>query len=343
MITQMLHVNDVTLRALISGRTQPPFAGTLVLLHGFTSSAESWERFFREEVSKGEETELASVSTRGQTKGKLWSSLYESALCADSREFASRTPVSRDEGQLRLGSPSDWHNWRFIAFDLLGHGQSSVPSDPTRYTMEACQEDLLAALRRLGVSPGEAVLLGYSLGGRIACYCAFSGFFRALILESASPGLATEQERAARRRSDEALAERIESEGVAAFVDYWEQLPLFASQRQLPAAVRHAQRAQRLRNHPQGLANSLRGVGTGAQPPLYDRLQSLAIPVMLIAGELDTKFCDIARQMAAVLPRAELHIVPHAGHTVHLEQPEIFAGLIRDFCIQRGCKGQPAP
>lgn len=275
MITQMLHVNDITLHATISGRTQPPFAGTLVLLHGFTGSAESW-------------------------------------------------------GGMDFGL----QNWRFIAFDLLGHGQSSVSADPARYTMEACQEDLLAALRQLGMAAGEAVLLGYSLGGRIACYCAFSGFFRALILESASPGLAIEQERTARRRSDEALAERIESEGVAAFVDYWEQIPLFASQRHLPAPVWDAQRAQRLRNHPQGLANSLRGIGTGAQPSLHDRLQSLAIPVMLIVGELDSKFCDIARQMAAVLPRAELHIVPHAGHTVHLERPETFAGLVRAFCMR---------
>jgi pimeloyl-ACP methyl ester carboxylesterase len=55
---------------------------------------------------------------------------------------------------------------------------------------------------------------------------------------------------------------------------------------------------------------------------------------MLIAGALDVKFCGIARQMAAALPRAELHIVPHAGHTVHLEQPDVFVELVRDFCVR---------
>ena len=319
MITQMLHVNDVTLRAVISGRTQPPFAGTLVLLHGFTGSAESWEMFFEE---PGKATICKGDHIQGDHKGRPYNNTeaWSSIVGAD--------PCGRP-GLLQKGL----QNWRFIAFDLLGHGQSSTPADPARYTMEACQEDLLAALRQLCVAEGEAVLLGYSLGGRIACYCAFSGFFRALILESASPGLASEQERVARRRSDEALAERIECEGVTAFVDYWEQIPLFASQRHLPAPVWDAQRAQRLRNHPQGLANSLRGIGTGAQPPLHDRLQFLAIPVMLIVGELDSKFCDIARQMTAVLPHAELHIVPHAGHTVHLEQPKTFAGLVREFCL----------
>src|SRR5258708_3070938 len=78
---------------------------------------------------------------------------------------------------------------RVIALDLPGHGQSDAPDDPRRYAIEYCQQDIVTALRELGVSQGEAVLLGYSMGARIALYTAFSGFFRALILESSSPGL----------------------------------------------------------------------------------------------------------------------------------------------------------
>src|SRR5579863_1092345 len=221
--------------------------------------------------------------------------------------------------------------WRVIALDLPGHGQSEAPDDPQCYTIEYCQQAILTALHDLGVSWGEAVLMGYSMGGRIALHAAFSGFFRALILESASPGLADPVEREQRRMSDEALSASIERDGVEAFIDHWEKLPLFASQHTLPVETREALRLQRLHNRASGLAQSLRGVGTGVQPPLHARLPTLRIPVLLIAGELDTKFTALARYMASALPHAQLCIVSGAGHAVHLERPEEFDALIGNF------------
>jgi len=226
-----------------------------------------------------------------------------------------------------------WPDMRVVALDMLGHGKSDAPTDPQRYSMEHCQADMIAALLQLGVTPGKAILLGYSMGGRIALFCAFSGFFHALILESASPGLADPGDRERRCASDEALARRIERSGVPAFVDYWEQLPLFSSQEHLPSEKREALREQRLRNRAIGLANSLRGVGTGAQPALHERLPKLNLPVLLIAGELDTKFCAIARQMEQSLPQVQMSIVAGAGHTIHLEQSATFIALVKQFCL----------
>ncbi|HEV2659765.1 MAG TPA: 2-succinyl-6-hydroxy-2,4-cyclohexadiene-1-carboxylate synthase [Ktedonobacteraceae bacterium] len=228
-------------------------------------------------------------------------------------------------------------NWRIIALDMLGHGKSSAPDNPERYRMEHCQDDILAVLQELGVQAGEAVLLGYSMGGRIALYTAFSRFFRALILESASPGIADAREREQRRGSDDALAVSIEQEGVAPFVARWEKLPLFASQSNLPIAQQEALHRQRLHNRAVGLANSLRGVGTSAQPALHAQLPTLDLPVLLIAGELDAKFCSIAHQMARDLPHATLHIVAGVGHTVHLEQPAVFEQLVTQFCSRLLC------
>ena len=222
---------------------------------------------------------------------------------------------------------------RIIALDLPGHGQSDVPKDAKRYSIEHCQKDIVAALQELGVHKGQATILGYSMGGRIALYTAFSGFFRALILESASPGLKDPAEREERRRSDEALAASIEREGVPAFIERWERLPLFASQKTLPFACRQALHSQRLQNNAIGLAQSLRGVGTGVQPSLHAQLPTLHIPVLIIAGELDTKFTSIAKYMAQALPQSQLHIIPAAGHTVHLEQPQLFISLVGDFCL----------
>jgi 2-succinyl-6-hydroxy-2,4-cyclohexadiene-1-carboxylate synthase len=222
-----------------------------------------------------------------------------------------------------------------VALDMPGHGHSSAPLDAQRYNMAHCQEDILATLHRLGVASGQAILLGYSMGGRIALYTAFSGYFRALILESASPGIADPIEREQRRLSDNALAERIEHEGIAAFVDYWENIPLFASQHSLPEAQQAALHMQRLQNTAFGLAQSLRGIGTGTQPALHERLTKLHIPVLLITGALDKKFCTIAQQMSQCLPDVKHSVIQGAGHTVHLEQTKTFVALVKQFCADQ--------
>lgn len=223
-----------------------------------------------------------------------------------------------------------------LAVDLIGHGRSPAPADPAAYTMERCVADLLALLDGLGVAQTD--LLGYSMGGRVALQLAAAAPERVgrLILESASPGIADPAERAARAASDDALAARIEGEGLAWFVDHWAGIPLFASQAALPAATRAALRARRLKGSATGYANSLRGMGAGRQTSLWDRLPALDLPVLLISGELDVKYVAINTKLAALLPRARHAIVPGVGHTVHLEAPERFAQLVVGFLKDEG-------
>jgi 2-succinyl-6-hydroxy-2,4-cyclohexadiene-1-carboxylate synthase len=218
-----------------------------------------------------------------------------------------------------------------VAIDLPGHGATEAPRDPARYRMERTVADLAAILERLGIA--RAAWLGYSLGGRVALGVAALAPSRvaALVLEGASPGIADPAERAARVRSDEALAARIERAGVAAFVDEWEGLPLFASQGRLPADVRAAHRRQRLASDPAGLASSLRGIGQGAQPPLHDRLGEIAAPTLLLAGAEDSKFRRLAAEMAAGMPAAEVVVIEGAGHAAHLEQPRAFEEAVLAF------------
>jgi len=221
--------------------------------------------------------------------------------------------------------------FRTIALDLIGHGRSDSPPDAQRYQIEHCVADLLAVLDALNIE--RADVLGYSMGGRVALHLAAAapGRIGALVLESSSPGIADQAERAARIASDDALAGSIERDGIAAFVERWERLPLFASQAALSAAIRTRLRAQRLQNDPRGLANSLRGMGAGRQPPLWDRLATLDIPTLLIAGQLDAKYRGIAHQMALALPDVRTVIVPGAGHAVHLEQPNAFIQNVLEF------------
>lgn len=218
-----------------------------------------------------------------------------------------------------------------ITLDLPGHGDTESPSDPERYRMERCAEDIATILDRLGFDTTH--LMGYSMGGRLALYLALNmqRRFRSLILESASPGLKTSEERAARIASDEALADEIEREGVEAFVNRWEALPLFDSQRRLDEAVRDKQREGRLKNNPVGLASSLRGMGTGVQQSLWEPLPELKLPTLLLAGELDTKFAAIAGQMHASIQGSRLKIIPDAGHIIHLEKPSVLAQAVLQF------------
>ena len=221
-----------------------------------------------------------------------------------------------------------------LAVDLPGHGASTAPSDPGRYALDRTADDLLQVLDRFDIA--RVVVLGYSLGGRVALRFALAHSDRvaAVVLESASPGIADPAERAARVASDAALADRIERDGVATFVDTWERLPLWASQLALPPATRGQLRAQRLTNDARGLANSLRGAGAGVDPPVLDALVRLAVPTLLVAGALDAKYVAAGRVIASVIPGAELAIVPEAGHAVHLERPDAFAALVRDFLFR---------
>ncbi|MGQ9926399.1 MAG: 2-succinyl-6-hydroxy-2,4-cyclohexadiene-1-carboxylate synthase [Chloroflexaceae bacterium] len=221
-----------------------------------------------------------------------------------------------------------------IAVDLPGHGRAPAPADPACYTMERTVADLLALLDHLGYAACE--VLGYSMGGRVALHLAVTapGRVRALILESASPGIEDPAERAARAAADVALAAHIEGEGLEWFVDYWTGLPLFASQARLPEAARAALRARRLRGSATGYANSLRGMGVGRQRSLWADLPRLTMPALIISGELDTTYVAIGARMAAAMPLACQAIVPGAGHTVHLERPEAFRELVVGYMTE---------
>lgn len=220
---------------------------------------------------------------------------------------------------------------RVVAVDLLGHGLSEAPRDPGRYAMPHVVADLVALLDAVGER--RADVLGYSMGGRVALHLALraAGRIRRLVLESSSPGIADPRERERRREADFELAGFIEREGLQAFVDLWEKLPLFESQSRLPERVRMRLRAGRLAQRPQGLANALRGLGPGSHAPLWGELGRIRPPTLIVAGELDSKYTAISREMSRAIPRARLALVPGCGHAVHLERPRIFERLVRAF------------
>ncbi len=222
-------------------------------------------------------------------------------------------------------------NHQVIMVDIIGHGQSDSPTDPHRYSMDHAVKDLSFVLDHLNVE--KADVLGYSMGGRLALGFAVNQPARVnrLLLESSSPGLKTDEERLFRRQQDEALARSIEEGGLEAFIERWENLLLFESLKRMPEDINNSIRQQRLQNSTVGLANSLRGMGTGAQPSFWDHLHEVNVPNLLLAGELDRKFCNIAGEMHQKLPSSHLKEIEGAGHIIHVEQRELFDTIVMEF------------
>ncbi|MCK9487049.1 MAG: 2-succinyl-6-hydroxy-2,4-cyclohexadiene-1-carboxylate synthase [Dehalococcoidia bacterium] len=238
------------------------------------------------------------------------------------------------------GSRSTWYDlvrlieaeFTTYSVDHIGHGRSASPASVERYRMDRAVDDLVAVMRALGHE--RAVWVGYSLGGRTALQVAdrHPEAVSALVLLGASPGLPTAEEREARVQADAALARMIEEDGLETFVDYWASIPLWESQQtRLTGPQREALRQQRLAQRGVGLANSLRGMGTGSQRWLGDRLAGVRVPVLLAAGSLDRKYVGIAQEMSATLPEATLRIIEDAGHAAHLEQPDAFNSTVLEF------------
>jgi 2-succinyl-6-hydroxy-2,4-cyclohexadiene-1-carboxylate synthase len=209
--------------------------------------------------------------------------------------------------------------YRGIAPDLRGHGSAS---DLEPVTLEEVLADID------GLAPPRFTLAGYSMGGRLALHFALAHPERVerLILIGASPGIADPEQRAERRRADEQLADWIERASIEEFAGRWEGTPVLADQ---PPKVLEAVREDRLRSTPEGLSRALRGLGTGALASLWGRLGALNMPVVLVAGERDRKFTEIAEQMAAAIPGAQVEVVANAGHAVHLEAPASVAAILR--------------
>lgn len=214
-----------------------------------------------------------------------------------------------------------------LALDLPGHGPPPTSYDPADYTMDAAVHGVLAGV----AGQDRFALVGYSMGGRVALHVALAHPDRivALALIGARDGIDDSVKRAERIAADEALADRIESEGIEWFADLWADRPLFASQRHRLTASQQAElRSQRLACHPRGLALSLRGMGAGAVEPVGCRLGELPMPCALIAGAEDAKFVAIAHHMAAAIPHAVVHLIPDAGHAAHLEAPDATAAAV---------------
>lgn len=216
--------------------------------------------------------------------------------------------------------------WRPVG-ELVAERYPSAYLDFRTHSFEARLGELRAA-----AEPGS-VVVGYSMGGRLALHLAARAPERlaGLVTVGASPGIDDPDERRRRVDEDERLAAWMEFSTIEEVVDRWERLPVFAGQ---PDELVEAQRPGRLSHDPRLLATLLRSAGQGALPGIWDDLSRLPIPVLALAGERDERYVAAARRIALLAPRGDALPVMGAGHAAHLECPEKVAALVLEFLDQ---------
>jgi 2-succinyl-6-hydroxy-2,4-cyclohexadiene-1-carboxylate synthase len=184
-------------------------------------------------------------------------------------------------------------------------------------------------LREIQAAAGAgSVVVGYSMGGRLGLNAALRLPLGGLVVLGASAGIDSAGERRRRRAADSELADWIERHSIEEVVARWERNPVFASQSEALVA---AQRPGRLDHDPAALARLLRSAGQGALDPIWDRLPSLQIPVLALAGENDGTYWTAAQRIASLVPRGEAVAIPGAGHAAHLEAPDAVSAAVAAF------------
>ncbi|QZZ02859.1 2-succinyl-6-hydroxy-2,4-cyclohexadiene-1-carboxylate synthase [Staphylococcus arlettae] len=217
-----------------------------------------------------------------------------------------------------------------LTIDLPGHGDDISANDVT-WDFDFIAQQLDEVIRLY--ASYNIYLHGYSMGGRVALYYALYGnmALTGLILESTSPGIATDSECEERQNVDNARAKVLEIAGLEIFVNDWEKLPLFYTQYELEKPIRKRIRNMRMNQDPYKLAKALRDYGSGYMPSLWSEITHIDIPVAILAGALDQKFVAIGNKMTNLIPRSKFYEVPHVGHTIHVEDASEFDKIVVGF------------
>lgn len=240
------------------------------------------------------------------------------------------------------GSSNDWEfidgnlpdEYTPIFIDLIGHGKSSSPSDKEKYSEESQLKIINDLLTFLSIK--EIILVGYSMGGRLALLFTinFPNRVKALVLESSSFGLENKIERKDRILSDVELAKKIENIGILNFIDYWMNIPLFDSMKSIdPTQLDELKKRKISENNIIGLKNSLLGFSQGSMSYLGNSLKDIKIDVLIISGKLDKKYCRIAEELNSLIHASDIKIISDCGHNVHFEKPEDFLKFLNVFLI----------
>jgi len=272
------------------------------------------------EAEKSPHLGVCRWPSRGRTRCRLWA-LH--GFHGDALDFAGLFPFLPDEVEL-------------LGIDLLGHGTSSRSAQDGEYLFPKTVDWLERVAEAVGGGPD--VLLGYSMGGRIALnYMLVGGQAKSLVLVGANPGLCSQEAIENRRCWEQELIERLTSGSMEDFCRYWSNLPIIKTQSEfMSEELWLALQLRRRKNDPRALISVLRGLGTGQMPSLWNRLKGLKVPVAYFVGDQDFKYQQIGEKFVTHACRAQLTKIPNSGHASHLENPMVFGEELSSFILDKG-------
>jgi 2-succinyl-6-hydroxy-2,4-cyclohexadiene-1-carboxylate synthase len=208
-----------------------------------------------------------------------------------------------------------------------------LPQRYPRLLLSHAEQTFEGRLREIAEAGAGAVLAGYSLGGRLALHAILRDpeRYAGLVTVGSAAGIEAPGARTERAQADAKLAAWMETQPIDTIVSIWERQPLFADQSD---TLVEQQRGDRLSQDPRALALLLRTAGQGALEPVWQRLHTMQVPLLAIAGERDHPYAQAAARMARAAPNGRAAIVEAAGHAAHLQRPQAVANLLGEFLDQ---------
>ena len=222
--------------------------------------------------------------------------------------------------------------FKVISVDLIGHGNSMI-YDESFYNFEKSTKLLTDLIESLNIN--KVNVLGYSLGGRTALHLGlkYKKNINKLILCSTSYGIEGKENRKSRILSDKKIIDLLTEKTIDDFVEFWESLSIWDSEKKLGVSARKKLRAIRKSQNPLGLSLSLKYQGQGVQSNLINYLDRIVNNTMILYGENDIKYEKISKKMSKAIRNSKTIVVPHSGHNIILENPIFVSRAVKNFIL----------
>ncbi|WGL60498.1 alpha/beta fold hydrolase [Pigmentibacter sp. JX0631] len=230
-----------------------------------------------------------------------------------------------------LGSPNDWSifnddliNHSFFFHSIADYMQPKKQNDKTHFDSWVNNFNSHISKEK---NTKKNILVGYSLGGRLALHSlASSNFWNAAIIISANPGLINEHEKKIRIKTDNEWANRFKNEKWENVIKAWNSQSVFSnSQFSINRKENTFCKAE--------ISKMLKNYSLGKQENLRNKIKLLNIPILWLAGEKDPKYVNIAYEMQELNKNIALQIIPNAGHRVPWENPQEFKSILHNFQV----------
>ena len=225
--------------------------------------------------------------------------------------------------------------YRAIAYAARGYPPSDVPEKPQSYSQIRATDDILAVIDHFKFD--KAHVVGLSMGGFATLHFGLRHPTRALSLVVAGCGYGAEKDQQAKFKGEvEVVAKALLSEGMQKFAERYAYGPTRVQfENKDPRGF--AQFKKELGEHSAlGSANTQLGV-QGHRPSLYDLvdgMRALTVPTLILTGDEDWPCLTPSVMMKREIPSAALAVMPNCGHTINLEDPDLFNRIVGDFIAQ---------